>query len=132
MAPGSYLTMYPSGSCCAAAEIAGIYTWESPEATMKAIHEKLWLRFRYPVVLFSGTVDSIGDNDYRGLLKEPNTYVQALVEFIKKEGFGAVVEGPDVKNYRNHPNHTVRVCVWTPKWEAIHEWYNRQPGGPVI
>lgn len=48
---------------------------------------------------------------------------ELLVNFIKRNRLGTVVEGPSRWNRSNSPSHKIRAWVWAPSERRLRDWW---------
>lgn len=53
----------------------------------------------------------------------PIKYGSRLASYIKRHKLGTVTVAPLKPNRRNHPDHLVRVWVWTPSEFGLQKWW---------
>lgn len=140
-----------SSPCCAVGDADGLSEHDSPRDAFLALCTSVMVKNRfdknkpfnntlYPIVVFTGVekytgkgyepyrngedqpyrYDSYGDVDYTGIKVG---YASEFAEWLRKNNFGEVIEGPTVENKPNHPGHHVQVFIWVPNRDAMTEWY---------
>lgn len=140
-----------STNCCAVNQLHHLHTQIDPvtklfdpKGAIKAIF-KSWsdyqIRYGSPSIarsvvgtlrsychahyIFTGVVELKGNIEVesRGAGCNDLTYGPALAAFIKKNKLGKVIVSPQEVNRVNHPNHFVKVWVWTPDLTNLEAWF---------
>lgn len=146
--PGAYsnnlcqaITIGRMYSCCGVEEINGIsYKGQTAEMVIQAICRDAFGTKASPIVRKGVTgpysegvglstlfVYTCSPHDNNGN-KNPTTYYdvdagEKLTKFIRDNGFGTVVEGGEAVNKKWHPDHTVKIWVWTSNEDALRAWW---------
>ena len=121
--------------CCAAMEMYGMGKLEDPKQHLLSVCKQMWpvnkwssgdcTQKIYSHYIFHGVVKYEGYPDNRYSDKAGTL----LAKFIRKNKLGTVVGSKPEWNRVNHPDHQVRVWVWTPDDAKLKAWYkqNRPP-----
>lgn len=136
-----------STNCCAVNQLHHLHTQIDPKTgefdpkgVLKRMFESWWkYKLQYPEskssykiesycfghYIFTGVVELKGNVslESRGAGCKDLTYGPKLADFIKKHKLGRVVGSRPEINRVNHPNHLVKVWVWTPNVENLEKWF---------
>ena len=118
--------------CCAAMEMYGMGTLDDPKAHLLSVCQQIYPdQSRYGMAdlqgqphahyVFHGVVKYKDGTkpDYRYSATAPTN----LARYIRLNKLGKVRGSAAEWNRRNHPDHLVRVWVWTPDPENLKKWF---------
>jgi len=78
--------------------------------------------------IFAGVINLTGDLERER--KSPGcadlTYGPKFAAFIKRNKLGTLASSLPEINRINHPEHTVKVWVWTPDPDALAKWFEKE------
>ena len=122
--------------CCAVTEITDLSDHKLAPDAMKAFCEEVvgnWERNAWPIrvvakdeplhlggfYIFTGVVEQ---KERTGKGRRP-TYGQNFAAFIRRHRLGHLTESVAVSNRLHHPNHLVKVWVWSPAPRNLNRWW---------
>lgn len=132
--------------CCGTKEITGLSTHKTVEEAMKAFCTPLfekgtgnwgyYAKTVYTFYIFTAAVYSKEDRDkyvkqHPGYAHSYNLYGHNFAKFIRAKKLGKVWTSAALVNVAFHPDHKVKVWLWSPDKVALKAWWEQNKPAEV-